>query len=332
MGRVTVLGRTFAGVAAAVRLARVGHDVTLVEPPGTPGAPGASDAPDALGAQLGDTLDFPAPWRDLFKKSGRPAAGALGLHGLDLVPDPDGPPTDRGEVWYADVAALGEPAARAWRDFVDAADDTWQALRPLGLEAELTPDAVARAGLPPRRSLEDAARTLPHPALADRVHTLATRQGLTPDAAPAWLVARLSVARTFGRWRLQSADPSTSSGTTWVPASALVAVLDDRLAERGVQLAAEPPDHADATIDTRDPGLTWHKPSHWGRGTTFTAQLLARPPLRDPRRPGWFHASASSPAGREPWAQLQSGALATYAAHEHLTGEDIRPTNKALAR
>ena len=141
MGRVTVVGRTFAGVAAAVRLARVGHDVTLVDTPG-----GAA----AMRAALGDTLDFPAPWRDLFKKSGRPAAGALGLHGLDLVADPDGPPTERAATWYADVDALGEPAARAWRDLVGAADDTWQAVRPPGLRARLDPGPLPpRAGVSP---------------------------------------------------------------------------------------------------------------------------------------------------------------------------------------
>lgn len=317
MGRVTVLGHTFAGVAAAVRLARAGHETTLVAAPGEA---------DALRSALGDTLDFPAPWRDLFKKSGRPAAGALGLHGLDLVPDPDGAPTDRGDVWYADVATLGEANAKAWRDFVDAADDTWQTMRPLGLEAELTPDAVVRAGLHPRRSLADVARTLPHPALAARVVALASDRGLAPEATPAWFTARLAVERTFGRWRLQD-----TAGTPR-PASALVDVLADRLAERGVLITDVAPRESDATIDTRDPGASWRRPPRWSGRDSFVEQLLARPALRDQRRPGLFHASASSPGGTEPWAQLLTGALATYAAHEFLTGEDIRPTNKALAR
>ncbi|MDO5533654.1 MAG: hypothetical protein Q4F65_03250 [Propionibacteriaceae bacterium] len=317
MGRVTVTGRTLAGVAAAVRLARVGHEVTLVESPGE----GA-----ALRAQLGATLGFPAPWRDLFKKSGRPTAGALGLHGLDLVPDPEGPPTDRAAVWYADVEAHGEPVATAWRDLVDAADDAWQSVRPLGVEAELTPDAVARAALSPRRSLADVAATLPHPDLAHRVRRLADDHRVAPDSAPAWLVSRLSVERTFGRWRLVDA-----AGTPQ-PASALVDVLDDRLAERGVRVVATDPGDAQAHVQTRDPGVRWRRPPRWGRRGTFTAQLLARPSLRDPAGPGRFHASASSPAGPEPWAQLLSGALAAYAVHEHLTGEDIRPTNKSLAR
>lgn len=314
MGAVTVLGGTFAGVAAATRLARVGHEVTLVASPGWE---------DALRAELGDTLGFPAPWRDLFKKTGRPAAGALGLHGLELVADHAGPPTDRAGVWYADVAALGEPAARAWRDLVDTADDVWQAVRPLGLEAELTPDAVARAGLHPQRSLADIARTLPHPELAARLDRLAAARGLTASGAPAWLTSRLAVERTFGRWRLVDGDGAG------VPTSALVGVLADRLDARGVRVVDGGGEAADATVDTRDPGVRWHRPRPWPRRDSFADQLLARPALRTPGRPGWFHASASSPAGNEPWAQLLTGALAAYAVHDLLTGEDIRPTNKA---
>lgn len=315
MGSVTVLGGTFAGVSAAARLARAGHHVTLVAEPGWG---------DALRADFGATLDFPAPWRDLFKKTGRPAAGALGLHGLELAADTDGPPTDRAGVWYADVAALGEPAARAWRDLVDAADDVWQAVRPLGAESELTPQAVVRAGLHPRRSLADVARTLPHPELAERLDRLAAARGLTAADAPAWLLSRLAVARTFGRWRL--IDDSGAA----VPASALVDVLADRLDARGVQVVEAPADAAaDATVDTHDPGVRWRRPRRWPHRDSFVDQLLARPPLRTPGRPGRFHASASSPAGNEPWAQLLSGALASYAVHALLTGEDIRPTNAA---
>ncbi|MFT3877259.1 MAG: hypothetical protein QM708_12670 [Propioniciclava sp.] len=337
MAPVTVLGGTFAGVAAATRLARVGHTVTLIAAPGWA---------DGLRATLGETLDFPAPWRDLFKKTGRPAAGALGLHGLELVADPDGPPTDRAGVWYTDLEALGEPAARAWRDLVDAADGVWQAVRPLGVEAELTPDAVARAGLHPRRSLADIARTLPHPALAARLDRLAAARGVPAADTPAWLTTRLAVERTFGRWRL------VDSTRALVPTAALVDVLRDRLDARGVRIVAgDPaPDAAaspagpqpagssategvrpgQAVIDTRDPGVCWHRPRPLRRHDSFVDQLLARPALCTPGRPGHFHASASSPAGNEPWAQLLSGALAAYAAHDFLTGEDIRPTNKAL--
>lgn len=47
---------------------------------------------------------------------------------------------------------------------------------------------------------------------------------------------------------------------------------------------------------------------------------------------GSWHASASSPAGGEPWAELLSGALAVYEIHQELTGTDIRPTNRTPPR
>lgn len=325
MSDVVVLGATWAGLAAAARLARVGHRVRV-----------STTDPDwaaTLRSTLAPTLDFPAPWRDLFKKSGRPAAGALGLYGVELVADRT-PPTDRGERWYADKDAYGEPIADAWRSFVDAADDTWQALRPLGAESPLDPsaasdEALKRTGLHPRRTLADVAATLPHPDLRERVTRLATDHGLDPGAQPAWLTSRLAIERTFGRWRLVASDGSPRA------ASILVDVVADRLADRGVIVDADAPTTASATravIDTRDPQIVWHRPRLWRPSETFFDQLRRRPPISDPAVPGVFAASASSAAGPEPWAQLLSGALAAYAAHAFLTGEDIRPTNKALSR
>uniref|UniRef100_UPI00058E8C04 hypothetical protein n=1 Tax=Nigerium massiliense TaxID=1522317 RepID=UPI00058E8C04 len=68
------------------------------------------------------------------------------------------------------------------------------------------------------------------------------------------------------------------------------------------------------------------------RTPSFAEQWLDLPALRDPDDDRLFTASASSRGGPEPWAQLLSAALATYAAHEALTGEDIRPSNRNLTR
>lgn len=64
----------------------------------------------------------------------------------------------------------------------------------------------------------------------------------------------------------------------------------------------------------------------WGLAPASWRSWLARPPLRGPD--GRWRASAASPAGNEPWAELLSAALAVYEIHESLTGEDIRPTNR----
>ena len=71
---VIVVGGDLAGLAAAARLAKAGHLVELYERSDTLGGTWApyrllsghliNNAPPIIG--------FPAPWRDLFRKSGRP--------------------------------------------------------------------------------------------------------------------------------------------------------------------------------------------------------------------------------------------------------------------
>lgn len=315
MGHVTVIGASLAGLTAAARLAKVGHTVVCV------GDPSAVDP--AVARILAGPIPFPAPWRDFFAKTGRPAKGALGVHGLDLVEDTGDWPGDRGRQWHLLVARYGEDAATAWRDLVDRYDDVWLALRPLGLEAEASPEAMRQAGLDPKRSVEDEARTQPVPELADRVREVARAVGTDPADAPAWWCSRLAVERTFGLWRLVDATGST------VPGSRLVALVAERAEAVGVRFEDEPR-AADAVVDAVDPGIAWRRPRLFG--PHFLAQWQQRPLLRDPQDPRRFHASAASPGGAEPWAQVLTGALASYAVHEVLTGEDIRPTNKALTR
>ena len=317
MARIAVLGGSLAGQAAAARLAKVGHTVTLH----------GDLTPDAAtAAHLDGPLPFPAPWRDFFAKTGRPAAGALGLHGLELVPDTGPWPGDRAAQWYLLREVHGEDVAARWRDLLDHHDDVWLALRPLGLEAELTPDALARATiLHPKTSVEDVARRFDDvPDLAARLRRVADAAGATPADAPAWLISRLAVERTFGLWQLvDAAGP--------VPTTRLLDVVAERVRAVGVRVApADEPADADLTIDARPTEARWRRPG-W-RTPTFTRQLLGRPPLRSPGAPTHLHASASSPGGAEPWAQLLTGALAAYAAHEILTGADIRPTNRALVK
>src|SRR5687768_1007085 len=85
---VIVIGGGLAGPAAAARLAKAGHQVELYERSETLGgtwapyrlASGATadDAPSIIG--------FPAPWRDLFRKSGRPLETELARMGYVLQP------------------------------------------------------------------------------------------------------------------------------------------------------------------------------------------------------------------------------------------------------
>ncbi len=147
---IAVVGGGLAGMAAAARLAKVGHTVDLYE---RAGVLGGSWAPYELtdGVLVDDApavLGFPAPWRDLFRKSGRPLEAELARSGHALVPAEmpqvifaDGATlmlsSNRGEQHATLIRAYGTPVAGRWRNLLDRLDEVWQALRPLGFESEL---------------------------------------------------------------------------------------------------------------------------------------------------------------------------------------------------
>ncbi len=402
---VVVIGASLGGLAAAVRLARVGHHVVVLdEKPGP-----------ALDSWLSrPVIALPAAWRDLFRKSGRILDAALAMEEYELVPAqatrhefPDGStldlPTDRGQQYTAMTRFAGEDSAAAWRDLLDATDETWQLVRRAGLEteADLTEFRTHRFLTDPRTIASEAER-LPDERLAALVRSVAHRLGSAPDETPYWLLSRLSVERTFGLWIIaRDGVPQ--------PAETLTDLLLRRAADRGVDLrwgvsatritkdgvattaddleaaavisavghashsaltgrnveivlprrlgplrlgarriAAAPP--ASKTVpgpagdgplevvrhseDTSS--VTWTLP---GRTVTSTgAPTTSGLRWHGPAGVGAFHpvagdtsvyAGSGALGGAEPWAQLLVGALATYRVHGQLTGDDIRPSNKA---
>lgn len=357
---IVVVGATLPGLAAAARLARVGHRVVVLDR-----APGP---PDLLASALDDpaTVVLPAAWRDLFRKSGRPLDAELARNRLALAPAPPTAhqtpggvlllPHDRAGQWHTLVDALGTGPATTWRDLLDRLDNAWLALRGLGVEAELGTgrfDRATRQALRPRESLADLAR-IAGPDLGGIVTELAVRRDSDPRRTPGWVGTRLSIERTFGRWQLTGADGAPQ------PAGRLVDLLLQRLADRGVEqrwsttvnrVGAGLVQTSDgdltcrAVVVTTDP---WHHLDLVGgadRELARSTRRLRAAATAGPRWDGWrtlfalprlqtgvpgvYAASAFSPAGPEPWAQLLTGALAAYRVHQDLTGQDMRPTNKA---
>ena len=362
---IAVVGGGLAGLAAAARLAKVGHEIVVLEREPELGA-----GVDVAGEPDETVITLPSAWRDLFRKSGRTLDAEFDRAGLALVPAParshrfaDGSslvlPTDRGEQWATLSDSFGEPAAIAWRDLLDRLDGTWQALRRLGLESEFTGKeqltAEVRARLRPRESIARLAAGLPVAQLTELVLDVAARLGQDPRRLPGWHAVRLSVERTFGRWQV-----SDAAGVPQ-PADVLVGMLVERLATRGVRVltgvevvrirkGAEGPriettdgrldvttvistlnpiDHADLTRDKSDFRTARAVRPAAVNGPLWASwhTLLDLPRLQT-AVPGVLVASAWSPAGPDAWAQLLTGALAAYRVHGHLTGEDIRPTNK----
>jgi len=245
---VVVIGGGLAGMAAAARLAKRGHRVELYEQTATLGG---DWSPYELldGLQVDDApavLGFPAPWRDLFRKSGRPLEAELARLGYALVPA-DPPrlifaddfililPTDRGEQYAAIRHAYGAGVASRWQDLLDRLEDVWQALRPLGFESELP----ARPRLPRtlrqrllyRRTVAELAADLGHPHLTALLRSSAYRSGSTPENTPALVAVEHAITRIFGRWQLQpTSKPASDAGRS----SVLVEALTGRLQLRKV--------------------------------------------------------------------------------------------------
>jgi len=233
-------------MAVAARLAKAGHRVVLHE---ATGRLGGAWAPTALAAARVDAapsvLGFPAPWRDLFRKSGRSLEAELERTGHTLVPASppryvfaDGAelilPADRGGQFTTLTSAYGRAVAEGWRDLLDGLEEVWQVLRPRGLEAELRDRRQLRGTRPvlqPRRTLEDLAQRAPHPHLAALLRSVAHRQGADPRHTPAFCAVDLWVVRTFGRWTVRGPSPGYDTGRSSVLAEALAARLRLRRVE-----------------------------------------------------------------------------------------------------
>jgi glycine/D-amino acid oxidase-like deaminating enzyme len=229
---VVVIGASLGGLAAAARLARVGHHVVVVDT-----SPGPSLDP-WLSRPV---VALPAAWRDLFRKSGRILDATLAGEQYELVPAmatrhefADGStlelPTDRGQQYQAVARFAGEGSAAAWGDLLDEADETWQLVRRAGLETEIDlADPRAHRFLSDSRTIASEAQRLTDPRLAALVRSVAHRLGSAPEETPYWLLSRLSVERTFGLWSV------TRDGIPQ-PAETLTALLHRRAADRGVEL------------------------------------------------------------------------------------------------
>jgi UDP-galactopyranose mutase len=249
---VVVIGGGLAGLAAAARLAKIGYDVELYErsevlggtwaPYQLPGGVTVDDAPSIIG--------FPAPWRDLFRKSGRPLEAELAKMGYALEPAQpatmifvDGAeltlPTDRGGQYAALADSYGSSVAERWRDLLNRLDQVWQTLRGLGLEAELLnrrqlDKTATRSLFGHRMTLSDLATSIAHDHLGALIRSIAYRLGSIPEQTPAFSAVELSIQRTFGRWQIAPLDAHSPLDVG--RSSVLVEALTRRLALRNVHV------------------------------------------------------------------------------------------------
>jgi len=249
---VAVIGGGLAGLAAAARLAKAGHEVELYE---QSNALGGTWAPYRLdnGITVDDAppiIGFPAPWRDLFRKSGRPLEAELARMGYALAPA--GPPkmifadgaeltlpADRGGQYAVLSDAYGRSVAERWQRLLDQLGEAWQTLRGLGLEAELhdrrqLTRAARRSLFGRHMTLAELATSIDHQHLGALIRSVAYRAGSLPEQTPAFVAVELYTARTFGRWQVEplEIDSALDVGRS----SILVEALAARLALRKVRI------------------------------------------------------------------------------------------------
>ena len=249
MSNVVVIGGGLGGLAAAARLARLRHRVTLVERAPTVGGKLGVREVDGFRFDTGPSLlTLPATLRDLFLKTGKPVEDVLELEPLTPLAHyrfADGTRMDLPNTGVNDVAAafgeaLGGSAANDWLRFHAGAERVWDAVRgpfieaPLSGARDLTRLAARRPTdmwrIRPWRTLRDVARSsFSDPRQRQFLERYATYAGSDPRRAPGVLSVIPYVEQTFRGWQVRDGLRS------------IITAVYDRAVERGVdfRLSAE---------------------------------------------------------------------------------------------
>jgi phytoene desaturase len=207
------------GLAVAARLARLRHDVTVLEQAPVVGGKLGTYSRDGFTFDTGPSLlTLPAVYRDLFRKTGRPLEDVLELNPVDPVARyrfPDGvwidiPNASRRRVATAFDDAFGGSAGEDWTRFLERAGLIWQATRGPFLESALDgPRDLLRQSrrvtdlrtIAPWMTMRALGRRyLREPRLRMFLDRYATYTGSDPRRAPAALAVVPYVEQTFGAW------------------------------------------------------------------------------------------------------------------------------------
>jgi UDP-galactopyranose mutase len=230
MSRVVIVGGGFAGLSQAARLAKLRHDVTLVEQKSVLGGRLRGHVINGQAWHLDpETVTLPGVLRDLFRKSGRPLEQVL-----DLQPFPsrrhifgdksilDLPFGNRADQADAVTEWLG---ADQWTPWVDSWADHWDAIR-RGLVEQVEPPtwALRRTIRGGTRLSRHAKRSLKDQRLRAIVLDRVVLDGHLPETTPAFVAVDHYVERNFGLWRPAGGLP------------ALADALDTRVRERAVDV------------------------------------------------------------------------------------------------
>lgn len=247
MSRVVVVGGGFGGMATAARLAKLGHEVTVLERlPVLGGGLVPVTAGDFSWDATASSMLMPAVVRDLFRKSGRPAEKEIEIVPRDIVREhvfEDASvvrlPGESRAAQHAAFDGLKPGLGDRWVEYVDSFADDWEVLRRGYFEVPWTPDALPKdvaARLETREVLHKRLRK----AFRDERLREVAAYPLVVDGhdlrnVPAWAGLVAYLEQRFGSW--------TVAGGMGVLAS----TLTDRLATRRVTV--------ETGVDVRDLAL-----------------------------------------------------------------------------
>ncbi len=295
MARIVVIGGGFGGLASALRLAKLGHEVTLLEGSSRLGGAMQAVSKDGFTWDGGPTSTLlPAVLRDLFRKTGRPID-----HEVELVPVspatehrfPDGtyvsasredPEWIRSRPSTNSEPGLGRPGATMSRrtlkrgiccDVASSSVPMRKQWRRLSL----------RQLLSSRESLDARIHASLHdPRLRAVAAFLARFEGHDPRRVPAWVGVDAYLVQRFGVW--------TVRGGFDLLAQSLV----NRLATRGVTTMT---DHHCSRLGraTRNRRGSRHRSRRTRlRGRRLCHRSHPAPRLADARRPSSCDDAAES--------------------------------------
>ncbi|GAB7183675.1 NAD(P)/FAD-dependent oxidoreductase [Kitasatospora sp. Ki12] len=227
MARIVIIGAGMSGLAAASRLATLGHRVTVCEASGTYGGMVGRHERDGFAFDTGPgLLALPAVYRDLALKTGKEPLEQL----VELAPVepesrhlfPDGtavtlPNASRGGVGQALDAAFGAGSGARWSAVMNHGRTVWEATRRPLLEEPLPADRAFLGTdpypVPPRTGLARLRRAAPwtlrdvalrqldgHPGLTALLFESALRYGFAPGRAPAGATVLPYMEQSFGVW------------------------------------------------------------------------------------------------------------------------------------
>ncbi|MEQ6901194.1 FAD-dependent oxidoreductase [Nocardioides sp. YIM 152588] len=219
MSSIVVVGGGLGGLASAARLAKLGHQVTLLEASGGLGGALGLLEQDGYAWESGPAATLlPAALRDLFRKSGRPLEAELkaDLEPLPVIREhrfedrtslrlPGGSRAAQLHAFEALGAGLGE----AWTAHVDPYGPVWEVLR--RHYAEVPWDPFTRGALPREldrllRDRETLHRRLRRDFRDERLAMIAGHEAVLAGHdlrnVPSWMGVTAYLEECFGVWRV----------------------------------------------------------------------------------------------------------------------------------